>query len=74
MRPDIKSYLDAVMRDNAVYIIEADVTVAYYINKDAAANMYLNYFDEEEIDDLVPSAEQVNEFKKYLFKYYNFKL
>ena len=63
MKKNIDTYVSSIASDNAEYIISnADFSTAWN-----------EYFDEKELDETgEPSAEQIDELKDYLKKYYNF--
>lgn len=75
MKKNINTYVSAIASDNAEYIIEGNYeSVADYIISNADFSTGWNeYFDEKELDETgEPSAEQIDELKDYLKKYYNF--
>lgn len=76
MRHSIDTYVQSIAHDNAEYI---DTTIADYIWLDIEsgnASLY-EFFDLNEYTDEIGfeselTDDQINEFKEYLYKYYNY--
>lgn len=73
MKKSISSYIDAIVRENAEYIIEGGYTsIADYIISNAEYDTgWHEYFDDSEYVH-EPATEQIDELKEYLNGNYNY--
>lgn len=74
MRKSIDTYVQSIVRDNKLFIIEGGYeSVADYIISSAENGTgYYEYFDNTEIENDEPSEEQIEELKNYLNDNYNY--
>lgn len=77
MRHDIDTYLDSIIYDDKEYILEDAAaeptrTIAEWEWLSIeSGEFYVEFFDASELENDGPSAEQVQELRDYIYKYYN---